>query len=207
MKKTLFAIVVAIIAMVTVATPASAQFRIGPKIGLNVNGLHFDKSIFDSENRAGFTGGIMTEFTVPLIGVGADLSAMYVRRTAEWMNSNADKENASADYIAIPLNLKWKIGNILPGIKSIVNPFITTGPEFAFLCSKRTFKDIVKRNNCDVAWNVGFGVELFTKVQVAASYGFGMTKVWETISGTPSENRANIDAKNRYWTITAAYLF
>lgn len=194
-------------AMVGISTPAQAQFRIGPKIGLNVNSLHFNEKILDSENRAGFTGGLMVEFTVPLIGVGADLSAMYVRRTAEWLTEHTDNLNASADYIAIPLNLKWKVGNILPGIKNIINPFITTGPEFAFLCSKRTFDDILKRKNCDVAWNFGFGAELFSKVQISASYGLGMTKVWETLSGSPTENRANIDAKNRYWTVTAAYLF
>ena len=63
-----------------------SQFRIGPRVGVAVNDLHFNKSVFDGDNRAGFTAGVMTEFTVPVIGLGFDLSAMYVRRSAKWMD-------------------------------------------------------------------------------------------------------------------------
>ena len=87
------------------AMTASAQFRFGVKAGVNVNSLHFNKDVFESDNQTGFTGGLMTEFTVPVIGVGFDLSAMYVRRNAKFMEENniaTDKR----DYIEIPLNLK-----------------------------------------------------------------------------------------------------
>ena len=56
-----------------------------------------------------------------------------------------------------------------------------------------------------MAWNFGFGVELFSKVQVAASYGLGLTKSLEAVG--VMDNGVDIDGKNRYWTVTAAYLF
>ena len=43
------------------------------------------------------------------------------------------------------------------------------------------------------------------KIQVGASYGFGLTKAVEMV--TDDVNAAGIEGKNRYWTITAAYLF
>ncbi len=181
---------------------SEAQVRFGIKAGLNVNSLNFNESVFHADNRAGFTGGLMMEFTVPLIGIGADLSAMYVRRDAQWMAEN-DIQKSNRDYIEIPLNLKYKIG--IPVISKIVTPFVTTGPSVSFLTSKRAIGDAWTNNKVDWAWNFGFGVQLLSKVQVAASYGLGLTNTLHAI-GKNTDN-AGIDSKNRYWTITAAYLF
>ncbi len=181
---------------------ANAQFRFGPKIGLNVSSLHFDKSAFDSENQTGFTGGLMMEFTVPVIGVGFDLSAMYVRRNAQFMQNNEVAKD-KRDYIEIPLNLKYKIG--LPVVGKIITPYLTTGPSVAFLTSKTGFDGFVKNKTFDAAWNFGFGVQLLNHLQVGASYGLGMTKAFKTVG--VGNGSADIDAKNNYWTVTAAYLF
>lgn len=191
-----------VVALVLAAfLPASAQFKFGPRVGIEVNSLHFDKSVFDSDNRAGFTGGLEAEFTVPLIGVGADVSVMYVHRTSKWMNE-AKLENINKDYIEIPVNLKYKLS--LPAISHIIAPYVFTGPSFSILASKQVVNDI-KSRKCDVAWNVGIGVELIKHLQVGASYGIGMTKPFQMIGLTG--DKANIEGKNRYWTVTAAWLF
>lgn len=181
---------------------AEAQFRFGLKAGLNVSKLSFNESVFDSDNRAGFTGGLMMEFTVPLVGIGADLSAMYVRRDARWMTEN-EIEKSNRDYIEIPLNLKYKLS--IPVISHIITPFVTTGPSVSFLTSKRSIDEAWTNNKVDWAWNFGLGVQLVKKVQIAASYGLGLTNTLHAIG--KNENNADIDSKNRYWTITAAYLF
>lgn len=184
------------------AMTVNAQFRFGVKAGINVNSLHFNEDVFDADNQTGFTGGLMTEFTVPVIGVGFDLSAMYVRRNAKFMKENniaTDKR----DYIEIPLNLKWKIG--VPVISKIVSPFITTGPSVSFLTSRK-FKETYENKSCDWAWNFGIGLQFVNKVQVHASYGLGLTKAVKTLNVADTQ-AAGIDGKNRYWTITAAYLF
>lgn len=179
--------------------PAAAQFRIGPRVGLNVNKLHFDKELLGNENRAGFNAGLMAEFTVPVVGIGFDISAMYVRRSAEWAQQQLiDKR----EYIEIPLNLKYKLN--IPIVNSIIRPFLTTGPSFSFLTSKKSWTAF-RNKSCDVAWNFGLGVELLRHLQIAASYGVGMTKAFETIGAI--NGSAGIEGKNRYWTVTAAYLF
>lgn len=185
------------------AAPASAQFRFGVKLGVQTNSFHFDRSTFDSDNRAGFTGGVMTEFTVPVIGVGADVSLLYVHRNQRIVDTDEGQSvHKGLDYIELPINLKWRIN--IPVVNKIVRPFLTTGPSFAFLTSGRAITSAVKNRKVDTAWNVGAGVELLSHLQVAASYGFGMSKAFEWVGATED---GRIDGRTRCWTITAAYLF
>lgn len=193
MKKRLLTILVAIMMVL----PAMAQFKIGPRLGVAINSLHFNKEALAEDNRAGFTGGLQIEFTAPIIGIGMDASLMYVKRSGRGINN----EYIGSDYIDIPINVKYKLG--IP----VVKPFVFTGPDFAFLTSKKTVANIIKRRNFDVGWNFGFGVELINHLQLSAAYGIGLTKALEDFGLKDEGNRAGIEGKNRYWTVTAAWLF
>ena len=96
---------------ISASTAAMAQFAWGPKVGVALNTIHFNKEIINdvvnSENQAGFTGGIMMEFTAPVINLGFDASLMYVHRPSV---KSGNGETASRDYIELPINLKYKIG-------------------------------------------------------------------------------------------------
>lgn len=70
--KTIKSLLLAVVMIAGFSVPAAAQFHIGPRVGITVNQLHLDNKMFDAENRTGFTGGLMAEFTVPIIGVGVD---------------------------------------------------------------------------------------------------------------------------------------
>ena len=161
--------------------PANAQFSFGPKVGIAVNDLKYSNEIWNSDNRAGFTGGLMAEFMLPVFNLGIDAAIMYANRSVTanldfGINSEDNKkvnEKINRNYIDIPLHIKWKIG--LPLVGKIVTPFVFTGPNFSFLVSKSTFDDL-KNKNFDVAWNLGLGVQLFTKLQVAASYSWGLSE-------------------------------
>lgn len=196
--------IVALIAIVIFSVPASAQFKVGPRLGLNVNSLHFNGDMFKGDNRAGFTGGVMCEFTVPIIGIGLDASVMYVRRDAKWMKENVS-ESAKRDYIAIPVNLKYKLN--LPAVNHIVRPFIATGPEFSFLTSRRAINDALRNKSTDVSWNFGIGLELISHLQISATYGLGLNKNIVSLLPGDLSDKNSVEGKNRYWTVTAAWLF
>lgn len=203
--KTIKTLLLAIVMVAGMSIPAAAQFHIGPRVGITVNQLHLDNKVFDAENRTGFTGGLMAEFTVPIIGIGVDASVMYVRREGvnKWIDDGETfVEKNNRNYIGVPINLKWKIG--IPAVGHIITPFLTTGPEFDFLCSKSTIEDM-KRKKCDVSWNFGLGVELLKHVQVAASYGFGINNAVKYVDS--EFDSVDVKGKDRFWTITAAYLF
>lgn len=183
------------------AIPAQAQFKFGPKVGLTVNDFHFNKSVVDAENQTGWTAGLMAEFTVPVIGISADLSAMYVRRNTKFLEEN-EMSKDNRDYIEIPLNIKYKFG--LPVVSKFLVPYVGVGPSVSFLTSRRHISDAYKNKSVDWALNFGFGVQLLSHIDPNARYGLGLTKAVTAVSGA---DNAGIEGKNRYWTISLAYLF
>lgn len=175
-------------------------------MGFTTSELHFDESVIDSDNQTGFTGGLMGEFMLPVFNLGVDASVMYVHRAAKVGAEDFGVTTINRDYVEIPINLKWKIG--LPVVSNIVTPYIFTGPSFAFLCSKKDFKEFAENKTCDVTWNFGVGLQLLNKLQIGASYGLGLNKSIEAKIPVDAEGAEKIySGKDRYWTVTAAYLF
>lgn len=200
-------LIIVALAMLMVSTTASAKFRFGVKAGVNVNKLHFDnEQLYDADNRCGFTGGVGVDFTVPVIGIGVDLSAMYSH-----MDSRFDikelpntRSNVGKNFLEIPLNLKYTLS--VPAISSIVKPYIFTGPTLALKLSKDD--NFTKTRTSQWGWNVGLGLELIRHLQIGAGYTFGMNNVAKHIDYiTNQTNVGVIKAKNNYWTITAGWYF
>ena len=75
MKKIISVLMVAVCLMM--AAPAQAQFHLGVKGGLNLSKVSFSKSDLKGDNKTGFFVGPMAEFTIPIVGVGADIAALY----------------------------------------------------------------------------------------------------------------------------------
>lgn len=171
---------------VALALPASAQFRWGPRVGIAVNEMHFNKDVFKTSNQTGFTGGLMAEFQVPIIGLCFDGSVMYARR-----NVKISEGVANRDFIDIPINLKYKFN--FPVISRIVVPYLTTGPNFSFLLNS---EDGYKKST--MAWSFGLGAQLISHLQIGASYNFGITKAVDA---------DDVYGKDRFWTVSAAWLF
>lgn len=195
--------------VLAISLPASAQFRFGLKAGVAVNTLSFNTDLFQSSNRAGFTGGAIIEYNIPVVNLGIDASVLYVNRavnvTGETEAGVIVSENKNRSYIDIPINLKWKID--LPIVGRWILPFVTTGPDFSILLTKDSFTAENLQNfsskSVDFAWNIGVGLELFKHIQIAANYGF---PVGEQITGHINNHEA-LYSNNQCWTITATYLF
>lgn len=208
MRKIKFiSLIVVLVSIFTTTSTASAQLRFGLKAGATFNKMRFNEDLFSSDNKTGFTGGAMLEFTVPVVGIGVDASVMYVRRSVQFneLQSVADLANidTSRDYIDIPVNLKWKIS--IPVVEKILKPYLATGPSFAILVSKKDVENLIKNKTCDVSWNFGVGAELFSHLQVGVTYGLGISK--SLTVGNLVDNQALIEGRSNYWTLTAAYLF
>ena len=132
MKKTVFC--VALVAALFLAVPANAQFKFGPKVGMNISTLSLSGNLsdnFKANNISSFTGGLMAEFMVPVIGIGVDASLMYTRKGSDLKDiTSGISESKHVDYVEIPINLKYKFS--LPVVGSILSPFVYAGPSFAF---------------------------------------------------------------------------
>ncbi len=203
MKKAKYLILVALMA-IFVSVPASAEFRFGVKAGLNINKLHLSNfgDNVSSDNRCGFTAGVMTEFTVPIIGIGADLSLMYTHMN-ERINDAGDKGSINKNFLEIPLNLKYKFN--IPVVASIIKPMVYTGPTLALKLDKSAIDDL-KTKTAQWGWNLGIGVELIKHLQISGGYTFGINNIVKK-TGLVDEVIKDVKLKNNYWTVTAAWLF
>lgn len=209
-------IFIAIALVISTFSVANAQFRYGIKAGLNINKIHFNNDFttdqFNAKNSLGWNAGVMAEFTVPVIGVGFDASVMYSKMNSKLddnitinegdaTTTDIEEDLFGKSFLEIPINIKYKL--TIPAVADLVKPYIYTGPSFAFKLDKN-ISDNFKTKTCQVAWNVGLGIELFNHLQVGAGYNFGINNIMDKFT---SLNVEKIKAKNNYWTITAAYLF
>lgn len=200
---TKISILLVLLAVVSTTT-AQAQFRFGVKGGITINELKWDKDIVSKDNRAGFTAGVMVEAGLPVVGLGLDASVLYAHRQDDlyFEDDNLQVTKLKRDYLDIPINIKYKLQ--IPVLCKIITPFVTTGPDFALMLGD-TDKIDFKARKWNTSWNVGFGAELFRKVQIHANYGIGLTKAFEYIG--QNVDSKPIKGKDKLWTITAAYLF
>lgn len=208
----------------------AGQFSFGLKAGLNVNKLKFNQDIASASNSCGWTAGVMADFTVPIIGIGADVSIMYSRMNndsgVQYSTNNFVPNPPSIDgsgvvttspadlygknFIEIPVNIKYKF--TIPVVASIIKPYVFTGPQFGLRLDKGV-KDVLhnlESRTFQMNWNVGLGVELIGHLQVGASYGIGCNSVVKSlVTSTTGINSSDepYKVKNNYWTVTAAWLF
>ncbi len=186
MKKYLFLIVAT--ALLTVL-PAQAGLKWGLKAGMNVSGISTDaKENFD--NYTGFQVGPITEFTVPLLGLGFDAALLYSQR-----GFKAENETEHFGYLEIPVNLKYKFS-----ILHILGAYATVGPYFSYKVTGSDIADDWK--DFQTGLNFGLGAEILSKLQIGANYQLGLSDdfKWE-------EDGKNYSIKNSTWTISLAYFF
>lgn len=192
MKKIISVFMVAVCLMM--AAPAQAQLHFGVKGGLNLSKVSFSKSDLKGDNKTGWFIGPMAEFTLPIIGVGADVAALYSQ--TELAAKGADT-NAKLKTIEIPVNLKWSFG-----LGSMLGAYIAAGPQFGFNIGNKTgFMDyeLEKKNT---TFNVGAGVKLIRHLQVGVNYNFALNN-----TATIQTDNETIKIKNNTWQVSLAYLF
>ncbi|MFW5513326.1 MAG: outer membrane beta-barrel protein, partial [Prevotella sp.] len=134
MKKILTLLAVAVALLTTV--PAQAQVKFGLKGGVNVTNMSFSSDVLDATNRAGFFVGPTVKFTLPIVGLGIDASALYDQREgkAKFSKSGVESENTlKQQQVVIPINLRYGVG-----LGSRASVFFFAGPQFGFNVGDKT---------------------------------------------------------------------
>ncbi|MDD7317947.1 MAG: porin family protein [Prevotella sp.] len=199
MKKTFTLILFALAMMV--ALPSQAQVKFGLRAGLNVTNMSLDKKVFNTKNRTGFFVGPTVKFTLPIVGVGIDASALYDQREAELENSGKKIKQQSVN---IPVNLRYGIG-----LGAKASAYLAVGPQFAFNVGDSEHKlyenTTWKLSSSTFSFNVGAGVMLMDHLQIGANYNIVCGKTGELevveVGKTLLKGRANA------WQIHASYYF
>ena len=199
MKKIISVLMVAVCLMM--AAPAQAQLHFGVKGGLNISKLSFSKDVLKGDNKTGFFVGPMAEFTLPIVGIGADVAALYSQSD---LGTDGEK-TMKLKTLAVPVNLKWSFG-----LGSMLGAYIAAGPQFDFNIGNKTWTSELSLKKSTTSFNVGAGLKLIRHLQLGVNYNFALSKTGTYIctpdGGTASGN-PSFDIKNNTWQVSLAYLF
>ena len=211
MKKIFTSAAIAL-AMLFTANTANAGINFGVKGGLNVTSMSLNSEVFDASNRAGFFFGPTVKFTLPIVGLGIDASALYDQREAKLTVGEAKtKETVKTQAINIPINARYSVG-----LGSVASVLFFAGPQFGFNVGDKNqsiFKDMgewrLKSSTFSV--NVGLGAMLLSHLQISANYNIACGKTGETTVSSALGELAQSAAKKRgranAWQIGLAYYF
>lgn len=167
--------------------------KFGLKGGLNLTSLSADGVNSAISNKSGFYVGPTVKFTLPVVGLSIDGSALYDQRNAKIKGTD---QTIKAQSIQIPINVRYGIG-----LSSVVNVFAFVGPQFGFNIGDKS-KDLnsivedvkgwsLKSSN--ISGNVGIGATVFSKLQITANYNFQLSKAGEVVleDGTTGKMKFN----------------
>ena len=199
MKKNVIYVLLVVLMATISAVPGWSQVRFGVRGGITLGELRFDRNVIDSDNRMGYCGGLLLDLNIPVVGVGAEVSVMYTHRN----NRMTDHDRLyKHHYIDIPVYARYRLG--LKDLEHIFAPIVFTGPSFSILFDENAPSNY-KNSKTYLSWDVGAGMDLFRHLRLTATYGIGMSKAMKYIDREYDGNQ--VAGKDRYWTISAAYLF
>lgn len=207
MKKTILSLV-ALVAAFTFATPSQAQVKFGVKAGLNVNSVSLDNlsSNIDGDNRTGFFAGLTADVTLPLVGLGADISVLYDNKVIG-LSENGMDDTKTLHYVTLPINAKYTIG-----FSSLASVYLATGPQFSWNVGGRSWAPSHigagwELKKSEFSWNVGAGVTVLSHVRVGYNYNIGIGNTAETTVLGTGLNAIKGKLKNNTHQISLTYLF
>ena len=211
MKKIFTSAAIAL-AMLFTANTANAGINFGVKGGLNVTSMSLNSEVFDASNRAGFFFGPTVKFTLPIVGLGIDASALYDQREAKLTVGEAKtKETVKTQAINIPINARYSVG-----LGSVASVLFFAGPQFGFNVGDKNqslFEDTAqwRLKSSTFSVNVGLGAMLLSHLQISANYNIACGKTGETtvsdVAGETVQQMFKKRGRANAWQIGLAYYF
>ena len=213
MRKFFTAAIVAV-SMLFAASSAQAQVKFGLKGGLNVTNMSLNSEVFDADNQTGFFIGPTVKFTLPIVGLGIDASALYDQRDAKVKVEDEDgsvESKIKNQSINIPINLRYGVG-----LGSTASLFLFAGPQFGFNVGDKNqslFEDAAqwRLKSSTFSVNVGLGAMLLSHLQISANYNIACGKTGETtvsdVAGETVQQMFKKRGRANAWQIGLAYYF
>lgn len=207
MKRLFTAMVMAVALFTTL--PSQAQVKFGLKGGYNVTNMSLSSDVINKSNQTGFFVGPTVKFTLPIVGLGVDVAALYDQRDAKLKDAQ-DSKNVSEKNINIPINVRYAFG-----LSDMASIYLAAGPQFGFNVGDKDFKwnssNSYKLNDTNFSINVGAGVALINHLEIGCTYNIACGKTGEVkwLDAVDSATREVFSKKNRTnaWQVYLAYYF
>ena len=199
MKK-IFAVVLLAVAF---AMPSKAQFSWGIQAGLNMSNISVKDAADNAgtavKSRTGFFVGPTVKFTLPLVGLGIDASALYDQREGK-----AGDETIKSQSIQIPINVRYGFG-----LGSVAEVFAFAGPQFGFKLSGDKDFGVAEwtLKSSNLSANIGIGATVLSKLQAKLNYNIALGKTGEVDATVAGVTKEISSAKFNAWQVSLAWFF
>ena len=204
MKK-LFAVVLMAVAF---AMPSKAQVSWGIQAGLNMSNVSVKDAVDNAgeavKSRTGFFVGPTVKFTLPIVGLGIDASALYDQREGK-----AGDETYKVQSLQIPINVRYGFG-----LGSLAEVFAFAGPQFGFklggdsdtsIAGTKVSEWTLKSSNLSA--NIGIGATIAGHLQAKVNYNIALGKTGEYKENVGGVMKEISSAKFNAWQVSVAWFF
>ena len=170
--------------------------------------MSLNSEVFDASNRAGFFFGPTVKFTLPIVGLGIDASALYDQREAKLtVGETKTKETVKTQAINIPINARYSVG-----LGSVASVLFFAGPQFGFNVGDKNVDlggdSNWKFRSSQFSVNVGAGFSFMNHFEVTANYNIACGKTGDATFSKTLENVIDKDkGRANAWQIALAYYF
>ena len=200
MKK-FFALVVLLSAMTMGAQAQGVNF--GIKGGLDITNMSFDEKVFDTSNKVGWFIGPSVKISLPVTGLGVDISAFYDQKKTE-----VNTETITMKNILIPANVRFSFG-----LGETAAIYLAAGPQISFNVGDDEFKwnkdnveNTFQLKKSAFSINLGAGVTLMKHLEIGFAYNLGLGKTAD-VTFDQATKEIKDDTAPKSWQISAAYYF
>lgn len=212
-----------VIAFALAALPVQAQLRLGVTAGLNIPRMHLTDHGYKSDikqyvekARPGFIVGPTAIFTLPGLGLGFDVSALYDYRGVK-SNSTSSDIKVTHQSLQIPVNVRYGVN-----LGDMVDLFVYAGPQFGFCLNKDSQSIATGHNSAgddmELLWkpfssamsmNVGIGGVVMEKVQVKIGYNIALNNTGEFVRVNNVTGKTGVveSGKIHACQVSISYLF
>ena len=189
---------------VAFAMPSNAQIKLGLTGGLNLTNVNVKDAAGTVKGRTGFFIGPTVKFTLPIVGLGIDASAVYDQREGKIGEGSAE-QTIKSQSIQIPINVRYGAG-----LGDLLEVFAFAGPQFGFNVGSNK-----KIEEWDTEWtlksanlsaNLGIGLTVLSHLQAKFNYNWALGKTGEIKSISGARDAVG-SAKFNCWQISLAYWF
>mgnify|MGYP003082557794 FL=1 len=191
-----------------VSTSVNAQgVKLGVKGGLNVTDMSFDSELLNKSNCVGGFIGPTIKFTLPIIGLGIDASALYDFRKAKITDRANQEKSVKQEQLSIPVNARYSIG-----LGSTASAFLFAGPQWSINIGDKDFEwtkgSSYSFKDSNFSVNAGLGITLMDHLQISANYNIAMGKTADVkarklLTDLPEKAKSRTNS----WQIAVAYFF
>ncbi len=189
---------------------AGNPVKFGIKGGVELTEIRFSGDALNASNRMGFYAGPVVKFTLPVVGLHIDASALYSQRDLK-----IDGEKLQQKSLLLAGDLRYGLG-----LSDVLGFFASAGPQLSLNVGDEVFtwKDNGQNNrqytlqNTMLSFNLGLGVSLLSHLEAGIYYNIPLGKTadftWEQFTTElkdTSWNRAK--SRTNAWHVAVAYYF